>query len=56
VIAAAVIGGASLFRGYGSIVGSVVGAIFIGLVVGLPTRIQEVIEAAGFSPEFAPRC
>ena len=43
VIAAVIIGGTSLFGGYGSIVGSVVGAIFIGilgfglLVLGLST-------------------
>jgi hypothetical protein len=50
VIAAVIIGGTSLFGGYGSIVGSVVGAIFIGilgfglLVMGLSTSIQEVAE------------
>ncbi|TCR69235.1 ABC transporter permease [Rhizobium sp. BK376] len=50
VIAAVIIGGTSLFGGYGSIVGSVVGAIFIGilgfglLVMGLSTSIQEVIK------------
>ncbi|CDX30953.1 ABC transporter permease [Mesorhizobium sp. WSM4935] len=52
VIAAVIIGGTSLFGGYGSIVGSVVGAIFIGilgfglLVLGLSTSIQEVIKGA----------
>jgi ribose transport system permease protein len=52
VIAAVIIGGTSLFGGYGSIVGSVVGAIFIGilgfglLVMGLSTSIQEVIKGA----------
>ena len=52
VIAGVVIGGTSLFGGYGSIVGSVVGAIFIGilgfglLVMGLSTSIQEVIKGA----------
>lgn len=50
VIAAVIIGGTSLFGGYGSIVGSVIGAIFIGilgfglLVLGLSTSIQEVIK------------
>jgi ribose transport system permease protein len=50
VIAAVIIGGTSLFGGYGSIIGSVVGAIFIGilgfglLVMGLSTSIQEVIK------------
>ena len=50
VIAAVIIGGTSLFGGYGSILGSVVGAIFIGilgfglLVLGLSTSIQEVIK------------
>lgn len=50
VIAAVIIGGTSLFGGYGSIVSSVVGAIFIGilgfglLVMGLSTSIQEVIK------------
>ena len=52
VIAAVIIGGTSLFGGYGSIIGSVVGAIFIGilgfglLVMGLSTSIQEVIKGA----------
>jgi ribose transport system permease protein len=52
VIAAVIIGGTSLFGGYGSILGSVVGAIFIGilgfglLVLGLSTSIQEVIKGA----------
>ena len=51
MIAAVIIGGTSLFGGYGSIVGSVVGAIFIGilgfgLLVGLSTSIQEVIKGA----------
>ena len=32
VIAAVIIGGTSLFGGYGSILGSVVGAIFIGIL------------------------
>ena len=50
VIAAVIIGGTSLFGGYGSIVGSVIGAIFIGilgfglLVLGLSTSIQEVVK------------
>ncbi|MFK8250116.1 ABC transporter permease [Ancylobacter terrae] len=50
VIAAVIIGGTSLFGGYGSILGSVIGAIFIGilgfglLVLGLSTSIQEVIK------------
>jgi len=52
VIAAVIIGGTSLFGGYGSIVGSVIGAIFIGilgfglLVLGLSTSIQEVVKGA----------
>jgi ribose transport system permease protein len=52
VIAAVIIGGTSLFGGYGSILGSVVGAIFIGilgfglLVMGFSTSIQEVIKGA----------
>lgn len=52
VIAAVIIGGTSLFGGYGSILGSVIGAIFIGilgfglLVLGLSTSIQEVIKGA----------
>ena len=52
VIAAVIIGGTSLFGGYGSIVGSVIGAIFIGilgfglLVLGLSTSLQEVIKGA----------
>jgi ribose transport system permease protein len=52
VIAAVIIGGTSLFGGYGSIVGSVIGAIFIGilgfglLVIGLSTSIQEVVKGA----------
>jgi ribose transport system permease protein len=52
VIAAVIIGGTSLFGGYGSILGSVVGAIFIGilgfglLVLGFSTSIQEVIKGA----------
>ncbi len=50
VIAAVIIGGTSLFGGYGSIIGSVIGAIFIGilgfglLVLGLSTSIQEVVK------------
>jgi ribose transport system permease protein len=50
VIAAVIIGGTSLFGGYGSIIGSVIGAVFIGilgfglLVLGLSTSIQEVIK------------
>lgn len=50
VIAAVIIGGTSLFGGYGTIIGSVIGAIFIGilgfglLVLGLSTSIQEVIK------------
>ncbi len=52
VIAAVIIGGTSLFGGYGTIVGSVIGAIFIGilgfglLVLGLSTSIQEVVKGA----------
>lgn len=52
VIGAVIIGGTSLFGGYGSIVGSVVGAIFIGilgfglLVLGLSASIREVIKGA----------
>jgi ribose/xylose/arabinose/galactoside ABC-type transport system permease subunit len=48
VIAAVIIGGTSLFGGYGSVVGSVIGAIFIGIVqfglltMGFSTSIQEV--------------
>ena len=55
VIAAVIIGGTSLFGGYGSIVGSVIGAIFIGilgfglLVLGLSTSIQEVSRASSSS-------
>lgn len=50
VIAAVIVGGTSLFGGFGSIFGSVIGAIFIGilgfglLVMGLSTSIQEVIK------------
>ncbi|MDR3494519.1 MAG: ABC transporter permease [Ancalomicrobiaceae bacterium] len=50
VIAAVIIGGTSLFGGYGSILGAVVGAVFIGtlgfglLVMGLSSSIQEVIK------------
>ena len=50
VIAAVIVGGTSLFGGFGSILGSVIGAIFIGilgfglLVMGLSTSIQEVIK------------
>ena len=52
VIAAVIIGGTSLFGGYGTIVGSVIGAIFIGvigfglLVMGFSTTIQEIIKGA----------
>ena len=52
VIAAVIIGGTSLFGGYGTIPGSVVGAIFIGilgfglLVLGFSTSIQEIIKGA----------
>jgi ribose transport system permease protein len=52
VIAAVIIGGTSLFGGYGSVVGSVIGAIFIGIVqfglltMGYSTSIQEVIKGA----------
>lgn len=52
VIAAVIIGGTSLFGGYGTILGSVVGAIFIGiigfglLVMGFSTTIQEIIKGA----------
>jgi ribose transport system permease protein len=52
VIAAVIIGGTSLFGGYGSVVGSVIGAIFIGIVqfglltMGFSTSIQEVIKGA----------
>ncbi len=50
VIAAVIIGGTSLFGGYGTILGSVIGAIFIGiigfglLVMGFSTTIQEIIK------------
>jgi ribose transport system permease protein len=52
VIAAVIIGGTSLFGGYGTILGSVIGAIFIGvigfglLVMGFSTTIQEIIKGA----------
>jgi ribose transport system permease protein len=52
VIAAVIIGGTSLFGGYGSVVGSLIGAIFIGIVqfglltMGYSTSIQEVIKGA----------
>jgi ribose transport system permease protein len=52
VIAAVIIGGTSLFGGYGSIIGSVIGAIFIGiigfglLVMGFSTSVQEIIKGA----------
>jgi ribose transport system permease protein len=52
VIAAVIIGGTSLFGGYGSVAGSVIGAIFIGIVqfglltMGYSTSIQEVIKGA----------
>ena len=52
VIAAVIIGGTSLFGGYGTIIGSVIGAIFIGvigfglLVMGFSTTIQEIIKGA----------
>jgi ribose transport system permease protein len=52
VIAAVIIGGTSLFGGYGSIFGSVIGAIFIGiigfglLVMGFSTSVQEIIKGA----------
>lgn len=52
VIAAVIIGGTSLFGGYGSIVGSIVGAIFIGIIgfgllsMGFSTSIQEIIKGA----------
>lgn len=52
VIAAVIIGGTSLFGGYGSIVGAVIGAVFIGtlgfglLVMGLSSSIQEIIKGA----------
>jgi ribose transport system permease protein len=52
VIAAVIIGGTSLFGGYGTILGSVIGAIFIGiigfglLVMGFSTSVQEIIKGA----------
>ena len=52
VIAAVIVGGTSLFGGYGSVVGSVIGAIFIGIVqfglltMGYSSSIQEVIKGA----------
>jgi ribose transport system permease protein len=52
VIAAVIIGGTSLFGGYGTIIGSVIGAIFIGvigfglLVMGFSTSVQEIIKGA----------
>jgi ribose transport system permease protein len=52
VIAAVIIGGTSLFGGYGSVVGSVIGAIFIGIVqfglltMGYSSSIQEIIKGA----------
>jgi len=50
VIAAVIVGGTSLFGGYGSVPGSVIGAIFIGIVqfglltMGYTTSIQQVIK------------
>jgi ribose transport system permease protein len=47
-----IIGGTSLFGGYGTIIGSVIGAIFIGiigfglLVMGFSTSVQEIIKGA----------
>ena len=47
-----IIGGTSLFGGYGTILGSVIGAIFIGiigfglLVMGFSTSVQEIIKGA----------
>jgi len=52
VIAAVIIGGTSLFGGYGTVPGSVIGAIFIGvvgfglLVMGFSTSVQQIIMGA----------
>jgi len=52
VIAAVIIGGTSLFGGYGSIPGALIGAVFIGtlsfglLVMGLSSSLQEIIKGA----------
>jgi ribose transport system permease protein len=52
VIAAVILGGTSLFGGYGTVIGSVLGALLVGLInngltlMGLQLSQQEIVRGA----------